>query len=131
MIPESCATFFSSCADKFKNMTWDMFWKMLIGTDTNGCPAVRVMGTLNAELTPATPVQRTLPASTSNAASGNVPAGAKWINFVTSSDWSGNINGSDYPAGFGMMYPPLPNGDTYPSVAWTRTTGTIRVEYLT
>lgn len=54
MAPNICPGFFSSCADKFKNMSFDMFWKWLIEEDINGCPAVRVTGTIST--TAPTPV---------------------------------------------------------------------------
>lgn len=43
----NCPGFFSDCSDFFKQMTWGLFWKWLIDSDPNGCPAVRVTGTIS------------------------------------------------------------------------------------
>ena len=97
MIPESCATFFSSCADKFKNMSWDMFWKMLIATDANGCPAVRTTAVISGPIA-FTPSSNERPPSrviVSAVGAGSVPAGARSINIELSSDFTGSLDGDD------------------------------------
>lgn len=49
--PNDCESFFT-CADgkKSKDLTWASFWKFLIGSDDNGCPAVKVTGTITASV---------------------------------------------------------------------------------
>jgi len=129
----ACNNWFKCNDDKRRNLGFMQILQLLVtGVGVDDCPAIRVSGDVNAVVTPSTPVQRTLPVATEESGvSGNVAAGAKWVEFITSADFVGTINGANYPAGFGKMYPPLPNGDTYPQINWTKSAGTIRVEYLT
>lgn len=74
--------------------------------------------------------QRTL-TSTAPTTSGSVAAGAKAVSFVTSSDWSGSINGAVWPASASKNISPPNPADTLPAIAYVVTTGTLYIDVLT
>ncbi len=58
----ACSNWFNCTDEKRKGLGLFQIFKLLItGVGADDCPAVRVSGTVNAVVTPATPVQRTLP----------------------------------------------------------------------
>lgn len=74
--------------------------------------------------------QRTL-TSTAATGSGSVAAGSKSVAFVTSSDWSGNINGVAFPASASKNISVISAGDTLPAIDYTRSAGTLYIDVLT
>lgn len=67
--------------------------------------------------------------STAAAANGTVGAGASAISFVTSSDWSGTINGAAFPASASVSLN-APQGRSLPAVAYTRAAGTVYINAM-
>lgn len=61
---------------------------------------------------------------------GSVPAGKRAISFVTSSDWVGTINGAAFPASAAKSYE-APVGTSLPAIAYTRSAGTLYIDFLT
>lgn len=60
---------------------------------------------------------------------GFVPAGKNSISFVTSSDWVGTINGASFPASAAKGYA-APAGFKLPAIAYTRSDGTLYIDFL-
>jgi len=75
-------------------------------------------------------VQRTLTSSAATA-SGSLAAGAKSIAIVTSSDFSGTINGAAFPAFASFNVSVDAPANTLPAVAYTRSAGTLYITTLT
>ncbi len=69
-------------------------------------------------------------ASSAATGNGSVPAGAKSVSFVTSSDWSGTINGAAFPASAAKSITPQ-QGSVLPAIAYTRSAGTLYIDTLT
>lgn len=65
--------------------------------------------------------------STVETTSGTVAAGARWINFITSEDFVGSINGAAQIPSFSFMMPPNGN-DVYGAIPFVVTSGNIRVD---
>ena len=65
--------------------------------------------------------------STVETISGSVAAGARWVNFITSEDFSGSINGATQIPSFSFMMPPNGN-DVYGAIPYVITTGNIRID---
>lgn len=131
-VPENCATFFSSCADKFKNMSWDMFWKMLIATDSNGCPAIRVTGVSGGGGGGAV----TLPSAvrvvsrTVDAVAGNktVASGARSVTIELSGDFVGSLLGdSAVVPGASYNFAVQQNDDVLGVIAYVITSGSVTI----
>jgi hypothetical protein len=59
-------------------------------------------------------------------ASGSVAAGARFVQFVTSSDFDGSINGGSYVPGSGQFFPPI-NGYVYPAIPYVINAGSITI----
>lgn len=74
--------------------------------------------------------QRTLNSS-AQTTSGSVSAGAKSVSFVTSTDWSGTINGAAFPASASKNLSVINSADTLPAIAYTRSAGTLYIDVLT
>ena len=81
-------------------------------------------------VTPGTGEARTL-TSTTAAASGSVSAGAKSVSFVTSSDWSGSVNGATRGASLAFSVSVINPGDTLPAIAYVRSAGTLYIDVMT
>lgn len=60
---------------------------------------------------------------------GTVMAGALSVSFVTSSDFSGTINGAAFPASASKSFN-APNGASLPSIAYTRSAGTLYIDAI-
>lgn len=119
--PTACDDYFDDCSKT--EITWSMFWKKLIGK-SGDCPALRVVV---ASTVAPTGTQRSV-TSDIFSADGNVPLGARWINFNTDADFVGTINGKTLASSMNFLMPPMGN-DTYGSVVFTRSAGTIRIDY--
>lgn len=131
-VPENCATFFSSCADKFKNMSWDIFWKMLIGTDENGCPAIRVTGISGGGGGGAV----TLPSSVrvvtrtvdSVAGSKTITSGSRSVTIELSNDFVGSLLGDNTViAGASYNFAVQQNDDVLGAIAYVITSGSVTI----
>lgn len=59
--------------------------------------------------------------------SGSVTAGAKWVNFIMSDDFTGTVNGANIIGAFSFMMPYM-GQDLYPAIPYTVTTGNIRID---
>ena len=75
-------------------------------------------------------VQRTL-ASSAVTTDGTVSAGAKSVSFVTSSDFSGTINGAAFLASASKNIAPISPADTIAAIPYTVSAGTIYIDVLT
>lgn len=81
-------------------------------------------------VTPAGGSARTL-TSTAATSSGTVAAGAKAVSFVTSSDWSGSVNGATRGASLAFSVSVINPADTLPAIAYIRSAGTLYIDALT
>ena len=131
-VPESCATFFSSCADKFKNMSWDMFWKMLIATDSNGCPAIRVTGISGGGSGGAVTLPSTVRtvSRTVDAVSGNktVASGSRSVTIELSNDFVGSLLGDNTVIpGASYNFAVQQNDDVLGAIAYVVTSGSVTI----
>lgn len=75
-------------------------------------------------------VQRTL-TSSAVTTDGTVSAGAKSVSFVTSSDFSGTINGVAFPVSASKNVAPISPADTIAAIPYTVSAGTIYIDVLT
>lgn len=78
---------------------------------------------------PVTPPAMTAGPAVAATANGSVSAGKNSISFVTSSDWVGTINGASFPAGASKGYT-APPGYSLPAIAYTRSAGTLYIDFL-
>lgn len=126
MANEQCTdSFFDNCDDNKKHWTFEQLWKKLTAKITGSdCPALRVSV---ASISETAGTQRSVTSNVINS-DGSVPLGARWINFNSDSDFVGTINGKDFAGSMNFMMPPMGN-DTYGAVPYTRTAGTMRVDY--
>lgn len=69
----------------------------------------------------------TVPTALLVVTSGSVSGGASWINFTTSFDFDGTINGQSFPAGYAFLMPVV-GSRPYPAIFYTIVSGNIRID---
>lgn len=68
--------------------------------------------------------------STAPTSGGTVDAGAKSVSFVTSSDFSGTINGAAFPASAAKSFTVISPADTHPAIPYTISAGTLYIDKI-
>lgn len=121
-LPEGCEPFMD--CDLAKLSLEQLFKRYFIKDDGFGCP------TLVISTTPAASSFREVEINSSiETADGNVPAGAKFVSFTTSDDFTGTINGVIRQNS--LSYPfEARNNDTTPVIPYTITAGSITIDSI-
>jgi len=92
-----------------------------------------ILGQLQAGITasaiPSSVTTRTLSSSIVTTGSASIPTGASSISFITSSAFTGSINGIPYDPNFNINFK-APNYDLLPAIIYTITTGSITLNIL-
>lgn len=137
--PDDCTSFFT-CEDgkKSKDLTWDQFWKFLIGSDSNGCPVLRTDATGGgggggAVTLPSTTrtVSRTV---VTGAGAGSVASGARSVTIELSNDFAGSLlgdadinNGGTVIPGASYNFAVSQNDDVLGAIGYILTSGKITI----
>lgn len=70
-------------------------------------------------------------ASSAPTTSGTVTGGAQSVSFLTSSDWSGSVNGTTRAASQAINISVVSPADTLPAIAYVISAGTLYIDKLT
>ena len=133
MFPNDCESFFT-CEDgkKSKNLTWDQFWKFLIGTDANGCPVVKTSSSGGGGGGGAVTLPQTIRTVTRtvDAVAGNktVNSGARSVTIELSNDFVGSLLGDNTVTPGGIYnFAVNQNDDVLGAIAYVITSGSVTI----